>query len=398
MGAVWTSESVSGGHPDKLADQISDGILDAYLKKDKGSRTACETLVARSMVLISGEISSNAHVDHAAIAREIIKNSGYDSAAKGMDCRSCSYLTSVNSQSPDISRAVGESGLSQGAGDQGMMFGYAVDETEELMPLSISMAHKLVESLSQLRKKEGRGFLWPDAKSQVTVRCGGDGRAKDISAIVVSSQHDPDCSLSDLNDCIREELIKPAMPKKYITRETKIFVNPGGAFVTGGPMADCGLTGRKIIVDTYGGHGAHGGGAFSGKDPSKVDRSGSYAARHIAKNIVAAGLARKCLVQLAYAIGRAEPVSVHAEHFGTSDIPRESLVKMIRRFWDLRPGGIIQELDLLAPRYLPTAAYGHFGRKGEAFTWEKTNKAEELRCWAKPHKLKLPEPKDSGAV
>ena len=381
MGAVFTSESVSEGHPDKLADQISDGILDAFLKEDKNSRVACETFLSRNLIFISGEASGRAEINAPEVAAKIIKKSGYDSAGKGLDYRSCSYLVSLNAQSPDIERAVGKGGLDQGAGDQGMMFGYAVDETEEAMPLSIFMAHKLVENLANLRKR-GCGFLWPDSKSQVTVRYGGDGRVKDISAIVVSTQHDPDYSLNDLNDFIRDELIKATVPQKYISKETKIFVNPGGAFVTGGPMADCGLTGRKIIVDTYGGHGAHGGGAFSGKDPSKVDRSASYIARHIAKNIVAAGLAKKCLAQLAYAIGRAEPVSVQVEHFGTSGISEERLTEMVKEFWDLRPGGIIQELDLLSPRYLPTAAYGHFGRKGKAFTWEKTDKAPLLREWA----------------
>ena len=394
MGAVFTSESVSEGHPDKLADQISDGVLDAFLREDRGCRVACETLLARSMVFISGEISSRANVKAPEVAREIIKGCGYDSAEKGLDCRSCSYIVAINSQSPDIGRAVGKSGPDQGAGDQGIMFGYAVDETEEAMPLSIFTAHKLVENLAGLRKR-GRSFLWPDSKSQVTVRYDESGQAKDISAIVVSTQHDPDYSLEDLNGFIREELIKPSIPEKLISRDTKIFVNPGGAFVTGGPMADCGLTGRKIIVDTYGGHGAHGGGAFSGKDPSKVDRSGSYAARHIAKNIVAAGLAKKCLAQLAYAIGRAEPVSVQVEHFGTSEIPEGLLTKMVREFWDLRPGGIIRELDLLSPRYLPTAAYGHFGRRGEAFTWEKTSKVQELQEWARSHKFK---PRLTGAL
>ena len=373
----FTSESVSEGHPDKLADQISDAVLDAYLKDDKNSHVACETFISRGFIFVGGEVSSkSASVDVRQVAQEVIKKTGYNDSQKGLDFKNCLVASSINEQSSEINSAVG-SGNDQGAGDQGIMFGYAIDETEEAMPLSIFMANKLVQKLSELRK-QGNAFLWPDAKSQVTVRY-ENNEVKDIDTIVVSSQHSPDYDLKTLEEFIREELIKPNIPEKYLTDKTKILVNPGGSFTIGGPYADCGLTGRKIIVDTYGGHGAHGGGCFSGKDPSKVDRSACYAARHIAKNIVKAGLAKKCLVQLSYAIGVAEPTSVRVDHFGTSDIPEEVLTKAVRDLWDLRPHAIIKDLNLLNIKYLPTATYGHFGRQGDSFSWEKTNKVSNLK-------------------
>lgn len=376
MDDLFTSESVSEGHPDKLADQISDSVLDAFLKEDRESHVACEVFLARGLVFVSGEVKSKAKLDISNIAREVIQETGYDSMDKGLDFNSCNILTFLNNQSPDIQKAVGQ-GQSQGAGDQGIMFGYAVDETKEAMPLSIDLAHKLVKNLSVLRKS-GHDFLWPDSKSQVTVRY-NKGQVRDVAAIVISTQHDPRCKLKFLEEFVREKLIKPTVPEKYLTKDTKIFVNPGGRFVVGGPVGDCGLTGRKIIVDTYGGHGAHGGGAFSGKDPSKVDRSASYAARHIAKNIVFGGLAKKCLVQLSYAIGISQPVSVRVEDFGTSSLSRGQLTDLASQFWDLTPNGIIEELDLLKPRYRPTSVYGHFGRKEPLFTWESCDKAESLK-------------------
>ncbi len=372
----FTSESVSEGHPDKLADQISDGVLDAFLKEDKNSRVACETFLSSGLIFISGEVNSKAHIDVTKVAKDIIEKVGYDHFKKGLDFNSCSIIPFLNAQSSEISNAVG-SGTHQGASDQGLMFGYAVDETEECMPLSISMAHKLVEKLANLRK-QGHNFLWPDSKSQVTVRY-ENNQVKDISHIVISTQHDPDYDLKNLKEFLIEELIKTNVPEQYLTKDTKLLINPGGSFVTGGPSADCGLTGRKIIVDTYGGHGAHGGGAFSGKDSSKVDRSASYIARHISKNIVASGLAKKCLIQLSYAIGLSHPISVRVEHFGTSEMAQDELKKIILELWDLKPSGIIEELDLLVPRYLPTASYGHFGRTEDSFTWEKTTKVSKLQ-------------------
>lgn len=376
METFFTSESVSEGHPDKLADQISDGVLDAFLKEDEQSHVACEVFLAKDLVFISGEVKSKAEIDVKQTAKDIIQKVGYDDSNKGLDCNSCSFQSLINSQSPNIRDAVG-SGEDQGAGDQGIMFGYAVDETESAMPLSIYMAHKLVEDLAKLRK-QGHKFLWPDSKSQVTVRY-EDKQIKDISTIIVSTQHEPSCKLKKLEEFIREELIKKTVPEKYLSKDTKIIVNPGGNFIIGGPMGDCGLTGRKIIVDTYGGHGAHGGGAFSGKDPSKVDRSGAYAARYIAKNIVKAGLAKKCLIQLSYAIGIAEPVSIWVEDFGTSSLHPAELKKKILTNWNLKPSAIIKDLNLLKIPYLPTASYGHFGRKGSNFTWEKTDKIKDLQ-------------------
>lgn len=376
METFFTSESVSEGHPDKLADQISDAILDDFLSQDKDSRVACEVLLSKESVFISGEISSTANVDIIQTAKNIIKKVGYDSKDKGFDYNTCTLQSFLNSQSPNIHSAVG-SGENQGAGDQGIMFGYAVNETKSAMPLSIYMAHKLVENLALLRKKS-YDFLWPDSKSQVTVRY-QDGRLKDISTVVISTQHDPSCKSKNLKEFIYEELVKKTIPEQYLNKNTKIIVNPGGDFVVGGPLADCGLTGRKIIVDTYGGHGAHGGGAFSGKDPSKVDRSGAYIARHIAKNIVTSGLAEKCLLQLSYAIGMAEPISLWVDHFETSKLSREELTQIVQENWHLKPSAIIKELDLLNRSYLATATYGHFGRQGENFTWEKTDKASSLK-------------------
>lgn len=380
MEDLFTSESVSEGHPDKLADQISDGILDSFLSEDSQSRLACEVFLSKGLVFISGEVKSQSLPDVSNIAKEIIKKVGYNSTEKGLDFNSCNILTFLNKQSIDIQKAVGR-GEKQGAGDQGIMFGYAVNETKEAMPLSIHLAHKLVENLAILRKTEGHDFIWPDSKSQVTVRY-KDGKIQDIAVIVISSQHDPSCKLKFLEEFIREKLIKTTVPERYLTKDTKIFVNPGGRFVVGGPVGDCGLTGRKIIVDTYGGHGAHGGGAFSGKDPSKVDRSASYIARHIAKNIVISGLAEKCLIQLSYAIGMSNPISVRVEDFGTSPLSREQLQKLVSHFWNLTPNGIIKELDLLKPRYQPTAVYGHFGRNDPLFTWENKNKIKDLKEWA----------------
>ena len=376
METFFTSESVSEGHPDKLADQISDAILDAFLKQDSSSHVACEVLLTNKKTVICGEVSSQAKVDSIEIAKNLIKKVGYDSRDKGLDYNNCSIESLLNSQSPNIKSAVG-SGEEQGAGDQGIMFGYAVKETASAMPLSIHIAHKLMEDLARLRKN-GHNFLWPDSKSQVTVRYEGQ-TLKNISDIVISTQHDPSYNLKNLEEFIHEELIKASIPPQYLTKDTKIMVNPGGEFIVGGPTADCGLTGRKIIVDTYGGHGAHGGGAFSGKDPSKVDRSGAYVARHIAKNFVQAGIADKCLIQLSYAIGLAEPISVWIDDFGTSSFPQEKLKQLIEKNWNLKPSSIIRNLDLLNRNYQATACYGHFGREDKNFTWEQTNKVTNLK-------------------
>lgn len=372
---LFTSESVSEGHPDKVADQISDAILDAFLEKDPKSRVACENLVAPSLVVVAGEVNTECYVDINEKVKEVLKSIGYDRPYKGMDYKSCSVLTTINHQSPDIEKKIGF-GKNQGAGDQGIMFGYAVDETSEYMPLSISLAHQLVKELTNIRKKNGNN-IWPDSKSQVTVKY-VNGKVDSVSTIVVSSQHHPDFKLTDLRELIIEELIKKVVPKKYL-KSTEYIVNPGGKFTIGGPQADSGLTGRKIIVDSYGGHGSHGGGAFSGKDPSKVDRSGAYMARHIAKNIVASGLARKCLVQLSYAIGRSEPVNIYIKHYGTSQKTSEELSRIVQEHWDLTPYGMIQSLNLLKPRYRKTSTYGHFGRNEEEFTWEKLDKKLSLK-------------------
>ncbi len=375
---LFTSESVSEGHPDKMADQISDAVLDAILAKDPKGRVACETMISTGFVALAGEITTSCYVDMPEIVRETIKKIGYDSSDKGYDYQTCAVLTSIDRQSPDIAMGVDDDQHEQGAGDQGLMFGYAVNETPELMPLSLSLSHKLVKDLAQIRKSDKKSFLRPDSKSQVTVEYEA-GKIKRVDAIVVSTQHSEDVSLEDLQSYLREELIAKSVSDKWIDDKTKIFINPTGRFVIGGPMGDCGLTGRKIIVDTYGGHGAHGGGAFSGKDPSKVDRSAAYAARHVAKNIVSAGLADKCLVQLAYAIGVAEPVSIMINDYGTSKVGPDLLTKAVRELWTLKPADIVKELDLLKPRYIKTAAYGHFGREEEEFTWERTNKVEALK-------------------
>ena len=376
---LFTSESVSEGHPDKMADQISDGILDAILAQDPKGRVACETMLTTGLVVVGGEITTSAKVNFSEVARDVVKRIGYDHSDKGFDYKTCAVMIAVGQQSPDISMGVKET-LSdeQGAGDQGLMFGYAVNETPELMPLSSAMSHTLVKDLATLRKANKVDWLRPDAKSQVTVQY-ENGVAKRIDAVVISTQHAEHVSTSTIQEFIREELIKKSIPAQWMDAKTKFYINPTGRFVTGGPMGDAGLTGRKIIVDTYGGHGAHGGGAFSGKDPSKVDRSAAYASRHIAKNIVGAGLADRCLIQVAYAIGVAEPVSITVNDFGTGKVDSAVLEKAVRQVWDLRPARITKDLDLLRPIYSPTAAYGHFGRKEETFTWEKLNKVDQLK-------------------
>jgi S-adenosylmethionine synthetase len=375
---LFTSESVSEGHPDKVADQVSDGILDAHLAQDKYSRVACETVVKTGLVLLVGEITSKAQVDYAKIARQVIKEIGYDKSALGFDYKSCGIMVAVEAQSPDIAQGVNEGeGLhqEQGAGDQGMMFGYACDETPELMPATISYAHRLLENLATSRKNNSFPWLRPDAKSQVTAEY-EDGVMRRIDTVVISTQHDDEISYGALKEAVIEDCIKKTIPA-HLLKNTTYHVNPTGRFVIGGPYGDAGLTGRKIIVDTYGGHGAHGGGAFSGKDPTKVDRSAAYMGRYIAKNIVAAGLAKKCLVQLAYAIGVAEPVSIFVETYGTSKLSQTELVRRIRENFGLKPREIISSLDLLQPIYRKTAAYGHFGRN--EFSWERLDKVAALR-------------------
>jgi S-adenosylmethionine synthetase len=374
---LFTSESVSEGHPDKMADQISDGILDAILAQDPRGRVACETLLTTGLVCVAGEISTQAKVNMAEIARSTIKSIGYDHTDKGFDYKTCGVIVAVGQQSPDIAMGVKETGSDdQGAGDQGLMFGYATNETPEFMPLTISLSHKILQSLSDCRKMNKVKFLRPDAKSQVTVEY-ENGKAKRIDTIVVSTQHSEDVSQSQIKDFVVEEVLKKVIPKQWLDAKTKFLVNPTGRFVVGGPMGDAGLTGRKIIVDTYGGHGAHGGGAFSGKDPSKVDRSAAYATRHIAKNIVAAGFAEKCLVQVSYAIGVAEPVSIYINDYGTSSVNAEVLEKAVRELWSLKPSRIVKELDLLKPIYQKTATYGHFGRS--EFSWEQLDKVDLLK-------------------
>ncbi|PLX85077.1 MAG: methionine adenosyltransferase [Desulfuromonas sp.] len=381
---LFTSESVSEGHPDKVADQISDAILDAILTQDPKSRVACETLVTTGMAMIAGEITTNARIDYPEIVRQTIKEIGYDDSSMGFDWETCAVITSVDRQSPDISQGVtaGEGMfLEQGAGDQGLMFGYACNETPELMPMPITFAHKLTQRLAEVRKSGLLTFLRPDSKSQVSIEYINDKPIR-VDTVVVSSQHIPEVTYETLKEGIVEEVIKKVIPAELLDERTKYFVNPTGRFVIGGPMGDCGLTGRKIIVDTYGGQGSHGGGAFSGKDPSKVDRSASYMARYVAKNIVASGLADKCEVQLAYAIGVAEPVSVMINTFGTGKIPSNDIARIAQEEFDLRPAAIIQVLDLLRPIYRKTAAYGHFGRELPEFTWERTDRAESLKARA----------------
>jgi len=377
---LFTSESVSEGHPDKVADQISDGILDAILAQDKYSRVAAETLCNTGLVVLAGEITSKAVIDYQSVARETIKNIGYDNTDYGIDYRGCCVLVAYDKQSPDIAQGVDEGrglNLEQGAGDQGMMFGYACTETPELMPLPIHLAHRLMERQAQMRKSGKLNWLRPDAKSQVTIRY-VDGKPKEIDTVVISTQHSPDIEHGKLSEAVIEEIIKPILPKELVGRNIRYLVNPTGRFVVGGPQGDCGLTGRKIIVDTYGGAAPHGGGAFSGKDPSKVDRSAAYAARYVAKNIVAAGLASRCQVQVSYAIGVARPTSVMVTTFGTSKLSDEKLEELALKHFDLRPKGIVQMLDLLRPIYQKTASYGHFGREDADFSWERTDRAQAI--------------------
>ena len=389
---LFTSESVSEGHPDKVADRVSDSVLDAMLAQDPLSRVACETLMATKpattglaatgLAVVAGEITSNATVDFPKVVRDAIGEIGYDSPEVGFDAKTCEVIVSLNEQSADIAQGVNEGegmDLDQGAGDQGLMFGYACAETDVLMPFPITYAHRLMEKQAAVRKSGKLKWLRPDAKSQVTVRY-VDGKPATVDTVVLSTQHDADIEHGDLSDAVIEEIIKPVLPAKMVTADTRFLVNPTGRFVIGGPTGDCGLTGRKIIVDTYGGSAHHGGGAFSGKDPSKVDRSAAYATRYVAKNVVAAGLADKCEVQVAYAIGVARPVSVMVETFGTGKISNEQIEKLIAAHFDLRPKAIVQGLDLLRPIYRKTAAYGHFGRRDDDFTWEKTDKAEQLRA------------------
>jgi S-adenosylmethionine synthetase len=374
---LFTSESVTEGHPDKIADQISDAVLDAVLEQDETGRVACETLVTTGLVVIAGEITTSANVNFSQVARETVREIGYTRAKYGFDCDTCSVLTAVGRQSPDIAQGVDTGG----AGDQGLMFGFACTETPELMPMPIQTAHRLARRLSEVRRGGSLPYLRPDGKSQVSVEY-RDGRPFRIEAVVISSQHSPEVSSEQLHEEILKEVIKPIVSNELLDKETKIYINPTGRFVTGGPQGDAGLTGRKIIVDTYGGYAPHGGGAFSGKDPTKVDRSAAYMARYVAKNIVAAGLAERCLVQLAYAIGVADPVSVLIDTGGTGRVPESRLTELVREQFPLTPAGIIKELKLRQPIYRQTAAYGHFGRDDEGFTWEVTDKAEALRAAA----------------
>ena len=377
---LFTSESVSEGHPDKVADQLSDAILDALLTGDPNSRVACETLINTGMIVLSGEITSKTNADYTEVARNTIKEIGYNSSDMGFDFESCAVIVSLDKQSQDIAQGVNEGqglDLDQGAGDQGLMFGYACNETDSLMPFPIDYAHRLVKQQSIVRKSGKLPWLRPDAKSQVTVRY-EDDKPTLVDTVVLSTQHDPDIEHKDLSEAVIEEIIKPVLPVEMVTNDTRFLINPTGRFVIGGPVGDCGLTGRKIIVDTYGGAAHHGGGAFSGKDPSKVDRSAAYALRHVAKNVVAAGLADRCEVQVAYAIGVAQPVSLMISTFGTAVVPEEQIAALVREHFDLRPKAIIQRLDLLRPIYRNSAAYGHFGRSEPEFTWEHTDKADAL--------------------
>ena len=378
---LFTSESVSEGHPDKVADQISDAILDAILTQDKKARVACETLVTTGLALIAGEITTTAWVDMPSVVRETVREIGYNSSEMGFDWQSCAVLTSIGKQSPDIAQGVNEGSgldLDQGAGDQGLMFGFACSETKVLMPMPITYAHRLVKRQAEVRKAGILPWLRPDAKSQVTIEY-ENKRPKRVEAIVLSTQHSPEVDYEDLKEGVMEEIIKRIIPAEMVDSNTKYFINPTGRFVIGGPVGDCGVTGRKIIVDTYGGMGSHGGGAFSGKDPSKVDRSSSYMGRYVAKNLVAAGIATELEVQIAYAIGISKPVSINVNSFGTGKISDKQIRELIDAHFDLRPKAIIQHLDLLRPIYKKTAAYGHFGREREEFTWERTDKAEALR-------------------
>ncbi|MGR9116443.1 MAG: methionine adenosyltransferase [Gammaproteobacteria bacterium] len=376
---IFTSESVSEGHPDKIADQISDAVLDALLEQDPHSRVACETMVKTGMVILAGEITTDAWVDTEALVRKVVCDIGYDSGDIGFDGQSCAVLNAIGKQSPDIAMGVDElDGREQGAGDQGLMFGYATNETDVLMPAPITYSHLLVKRQAEVRKNRTLPWLRPDAKSQITFRY-EDNKPVAIDAVVLSTQHAPDIGEKQVHEAVMDEIILPVLPKDWLHKDTKYFINPTGQFIIGGPVGDCGLTGRKIIVDTYGGMARHGGGAFSGKDPSKVDRSAAYMARYVAKNIVAAGLAERCELQVSYAIGVAEPTSISVETFGTGKISEDRMVEIIREHFDLRPKGLIAMLDLLRPIYRATAAYGHFGRTEESFTWEKTDKVDALK-------------------
>jgi S-adenosylmethionine synthetase len=376
---LFTSESVSEGHPDKVADQISDAILDAIIAADPHARVACETLVKTGMVIVAGEITTTAHVEYEDIIRQTIKEIGYNTSEMGFDWESCAVLNALGKQSPDIAMGVDrETEENQGAGDQGLMFGYASNETDVLMPAPITYAHRLVKRQAEVRKKGILSWLRPDAKSQVTFRY-EDGKPVGIDAVVLSTQHDPSISEKDLQEAVMDEIIKPILPQEWLTKDTKYFINPTGRFVIGGPVGDCGLTGRKIIVDTYGGMARHGGGAFSGKDPSKVDRSAAYAGRYVAKNIVAAGLADRCEIQVSYAIGVAEPTSISIETFGTGKIDDSQIEALVREHFDLRPAGMVKMLNLIQPIYRQTAAYGHFGRDDIELPWEKIDKVELLK-------------------
>ncbi|HET7569006.1 MAG TPA: methionine adenosyltransferase [Gammaproteobacteria bacterium] len=375
---LFTSESVSEGHPDKIADQISDAVLDDILRQDKRSRVACETMIKTGMIIVAGEVSTQAWVDLEDLVRPIVRHIGYR-AEMGFDWETCAVLNAIGKQSPDIAQGVDRAAPEeQGAGDQGLMFGYASNETDVLMPAPITFAHRLVQRQAEVRRSGALPWLRPDAKSQVTFRYEND-RPVGINAVVLSTQHSPDVDLKTLTEAVMEEIIKPVLPSEWIDAKTRYHINPTGRFVIGGPVGDCGLTGRKLIVDTYGGMARHGGGAFSGKDPSKVDRSAAYAMRYVAKNIVAAGLAERCELQVSYAIGVAEPTSVTVETFGTGKVDEARLTQLVREHFDLRPYGILKMLDLVRPIYQATAAYGHFGREDADFTWEKTDRAEELR-------------------
>ena len=376
---LFTSESVSEGHPDKMCDQISDAVLDAVIKDDTSARVACETLTKTGLVMVAGEISTTAHIDVESLVRQVVLDIGYDNDDVGFNGSSCRVINELGAQSVDIAQGVDRvAPEEQGAGDQGLMFGYASNETDALMPAPIIYAHRLVERQAEVRKSGELTWLRPDAKSQVTFRY-EDERPVSVDAVVLSTQHDPEISQSDLQEAVMESIIKPVLPEKWLSADTKYHINPTGRFVIGGPVGDCGLTGRKIIVDTYGGMARHGGGAFSGKDPSKVDRSAAYAARYVAKNVVAAGLADRCEIQVSYAIGVAEPTSVMVQTFGTHKVPEDRISALVREHFDLRPYGILQMLDLLQPIYQKTAAYGHFGRADPRFTWESTAKADALK-------------------
>ena len=377
---TFTSESVSEGHPDKMADQISDAVLDAIIRQDVNARVACETLVKTGMVVLAGEVTTSAYIDLEELCREVILDIGYDNSAVGFDGACCAIINAIGKQSPDIAMGVDATDdHEQGAGDQGLMFGFATDETDVLMPAPITYSHRLMKKQAEVRKQGILDFLRPDAKSQISIRYDNNGNPVGIDTVILSTQHDPDVSRKTLQEAVMEEIIKPVLPSNWLHSDTRYFINPTGNFVIGGPVGDCGLTGRKIIVDTYGGMARHGGGAFSGKDPSKVDRSAAYAARYVAKNLVAAGLASKCEIQVSYAIGVAEPTSISVDTFDTGKLPESKIEQLIRKHFDLRPRGLIAMLDLKRPIYRQTAAYGHFGREEPDFTWEKTDRVDALR-------------------